>query len=127
MRTTTKNKSSDLPGQISFTILTTEGGSKEIPKEKPKKQKTTFREAEKEKTAKRNQVPVLEKEIPEEMYQSANQLLEGYYRMTAGILVNHLRISANQALSVMSRMQKEGPIAVDGKRISHKGKNWKEK
>ena len=39
MRTTTKNKSSDLPGQISFTILTTEGGSKEIPKEKPKKQK----------------------------------------------------------------------------------------
>ncbi len=127
MKTISKKRSNDLPGQISFTFLTSENGLKGIAKEKAKKSKPEGGEKEKADTVNRNQVPVLDREIPEEMYQSAKQLLEGYYRMTAGILVNHLRISANQALSVMSRMQKEELIAVDGKRISHKGKNWKEK
>lgn len=124
MRTASKKKDGNLPGQISFTMLTAETPAADKPRGEP--QKTEPAPLKKEAVAKKkqNQVPPPAKEVPPETYQAARELLEGYYRITAGILVNHLRISADQALAIMSRLQKDGLITEDGKRVSQKGKKW---
>nr|WP_076777790.1 hypothetical protein [Lachnoclostridium phocaeense] len=124
MRTVSKKKDGNLPGQISFTMLTSETPAEDKPKEKPRKTESAPVKKDTVAEKKRNQVPLLAKEVPVEMYQAAKELLEGYYRITAGILVNHLRISANKALAIMDRLQKDGLIMEDGKRVSQKGKKW---
>lgn len=124
MRTASKKKDGNLPGQISFTMLTAETPAEDKPKEEPRKTESAPVKKDTVAKKKRNLVPPLAKEVSVEMYQAAKELMEGYYRITAGILANHLRISANQALAIIDRLQKDGLITEDGKRVSQKGKKW---
>ena len=124
MRTVSKKKDGNLPGQISFTMLTAETPAEDKPKEKPRKTESAPVKKDTVAEKKRNLGPPLAKEVPSVTYQAAKELLEGYYRITAGILANHLRISGNKALAIMDRLQKDGLITEDGKRVNQKGKKW---
>lgn len=121
MRRKTKSNDGNLPGQISFNLTASVSAAEEVPKERGK---AAIQEPS-QKRRKRNQVPPIKKEIPEDTYMAAKDLLGENYHINSGILVNRLRISANLALTIMDKLKDDGLITEDGKKITENKKKWR--
>lgn len=121
MRKKTKSNDGNLPGQISFNLTASVSAAEEAPKEKGK---VEIQEPSQNRR-KRNQVPPMEKEIPEDTYRAVKDLLGENYHINSGILVNRLRISANLALTIMDRLKDDGLITEDGKKTTENKKKWR--
>lgn len=121
MRRKTKRNDGNLPGQISFNLTASVCAAEEAPKEKGKAEV----QEPSQKRRKRNQIPPMKKEIPEDTYRAAKDLLGENYHINSGILVNRLRISANLALAIMEKLKEDGFITEDGKKITEIKKKWR--
>ena len=119
MQKKTKKNDANIPGQISLTLVIEDLSAENVFQNKGVK-KSEYKK-------KPNRVPRQAKDVSPETYCKAKALLEGYCKINEGILINHLRISANEALTIIHKMYKESLLTEDGKPINKKGKvysNW---
>lgn len=122
MRMSSKKKDSNLPGQITFDLLTMNPPVQRVSEEMDRVNISSTIQDNIVISQIRKQSPAFANVIPEEHYQRAKDLLGEIYHITSGILVNRLRISANLAFVIMDRLKSEGLITEDGRKNTEKGK-----
>lgn len=125
MRTSSKKKDRNLPGQITFDLLTMNPPVQKVSEEMNRVNISSTIQDNTVIPQIQNQTLAFANQIPEEHYQRAKDLSGEIYHITSGILVNRLRISANLAFMIMDRLKSEGLISESGRKITEKGKKWR--
>ena len=63
--------------------------------------------------------------VDKELYQNACHLLQERHYINTGILINHFRICAMNALEIRAALLKEGKITENGREVSGVKPKWK--
>lgn len=125
MRTSSKKKDRNLPGQITFDLLTMNPPAQKVSEEMNRVNISSTIQNNTVIPQIQNQTLAFANQIPEEHYQRAKDLSGEIYHITSGILVNRLRISANLALAIMDKLKEDGLITEDGKKSTEHKKKWR--